>query len=407
MQPLGIATAAAHLVEADIEIQTIDASLVVPPMVSPGAKVVAFSVPLFDSLKPTLESVRDLRTDGYEGLIVLYGNYAMLNKESLLGRYADAIILGDWETSLVEIARRASVGASISSIANVACSGATGATTYLRSGHLPPNRAGLPPLTAYRYAEVERRAGGAVVVGNVEASRGCRFSCSYCSVFAAHHNKVVIQPLEVVIADIDQLVEMGAEHICFVDAEFQNATKHAISIVAEMHARHPKLSFDFTSRADLLAQDPDRLEMFVKCGARFVTTALEFPKQEVLDAMNKGFEVEAIGRAVGACRKTGLGINPTFVLFNPWIELEDLAMFEEFLERHDLHGEVEPIQMKTRLWLYRGSPLLRVAGVANRVSRENEFNFEWRHRDGAVEGVYAKLSGSASADSSGRCCLKC
>src|SRR5579859_808810 len=193
MQPLGVAAASAHLLAAGIETSTIDASLERLPKASINAGLLAFSVPLFDSLKPTLELVRDVRTDGYEGLVVLYGNYAMLNQERLLGRYADAIILGDSEMSLVEIARRVASNEAIAGIPNVAVPGGTASPRYLREGHLVPDRRSLPPLSSYRYQEVERRARRAVVVGNVETSRGCRFSCGYCSVFAAHRTKVAIQ----------------------------------------------------------------------------------------------------------------------------------------------------------------------------------------------------------------------
>src|SRR5262249_15376261 len=150
---------------------------------------------------------------------------------------------------------RAAARQSFSGLPSVATVESTHASTsYLRSEQLPPNRQALPVLSRYRYEEVERRLGENIVVGNVETTRGCRFSCLYCSVFAASRTKVVLQHPDVVRADIDQLVEMGARHICFVDAEFQNFAKHALVIVKTLRDRHPQLSFDFTSRADLLAE---------------------------------------------------------------------------------------------------------------------------------------------------------
>src|SRR5206468_953224 len=108
------------------------------------------------------------------------------------------------------------------------------------------------------------------------------------------------------------------------------------------------------------------------------------------------------------CRQASLGVNPTFLLFNPWTTFEDLRDFSDFLERNGLENEVEPVQLETRLWLYKGSPLLERADVRARIVAEQSFHYEWRHSDANVEDVFALAAqepGPVGAVK--RCCLKC
>ena len=111
MQPLGIATAAAHLLDSRIEILAFDASLEgVDAVMLSGARLVAFSVPLFDAMAPAVKLATELRNLGWDRTIVFYGAYATLQHQLLLGKYADGVILGDWEHAIVEIARRCEAG---------------------------------------------------------------------------------------------------------------------------------------------------------------------------------------------------------------------------------------------------------------------------------------------------------
>ena len=79
----------------------------------------------------------------------------------------------------------------------------------------------------------------------------------------------------------------------------------------------------------------------------------------------------------------------------------------DFLSANGLENDVDPIQMQTRLWLYKGSPLLELSEVQDRIVQENRFNYEWKHRDPDVERVFDELHSVPSPGSIKRCCLKC
>jgi radical SAM superfamily enzyme YgiQ (UPF0313 family) len=409
MQPLGLATAAAHLLSAGHHVKCCDSFIAAPSLEDLCHQdLVAFSIPLFESVEPAINLFSQTRQLRANLPIVFYGTYAMLNREALLAKGADGVILGDWEGVLVDVAAHISDGIGLDeSITGLATCRGLAAPVYLRRGHMVPERSVLPALSNYSYSEAVKRIGSGVVVGNVETARGCRFSCSYCSVFAASKQTVTVFPESVVLADIAQVAKLGATHVCFADAEFLNAPAHALRIVSQMHEAFPDMTFDFTTRADLIAEDPGRIDQIVSCGGKFVTTAFEFPKQEVLNAINKQFTVKTLKRALEVCRTAGLGINPTFLLFNPWISFEDLESFSQFLLENNLENEVDPIQLQTRLWLYKGSPLLRSPEVQSKIESENQFNYEWRHSDPDVEQVFKIVTSDVPTSSIKRCCLKC
>jgi radical SAM superfamily enzyme YgiQ (UPF0313 family) len=407
LQPLSVATAASHLLAAGHEPLVFDASLSRPPMEDlQRADLVTFSVPLFESLSEATSLALEFRRCSSTP-VVFFGTYAAINRDALLVSYGNGVVLGDWEKVLVDAADRISQGLPLDGIQGLATPTFQASKMYLRQGHLLPARYLLPPLTAYRYEEACRKLKRDVVVGNVELTRGCRFHCSYCSIFAAYDRKVVICPERIALEDIDQVVRGGAEHICFVDAEFLNAPAHSLHVVRLLHERYPHITYDFTSRADLLAEDPRRLQLLVDCGARFVTSAFEFPKARVLEAIDKGFGFETLQRALNSCREVGLSVNPTFILFNPWTDREDLDTFLGFLADAGLENEINPIQFQTRLWLYKGSPLLEQSEIQARIVREHEFHYEWRHADHEVEKVFEEYTRRFATNATQRCCLKC
>jgi radical SAM superfamily enzyme YgiQ (UPF0313 family) len=405
MQPLALASGVAYLKRAGIHCSAFDAfHSAVSARDLDGFSHVVFSVPGFESLAGTTALAAEIRKTFSAVSIGFVGTYAALNSTALLNTCADWIIVGDFEESLVEICQRAAQGTEIRSVPGV----------LQDAGHIPPvrglsnwyvpDRSALPALSEYRYETANAFLSRPAIVGNIETARGCRFKCTYCSVFAAHQGKVTIVPTGVVLADIEQVVNAGATHICFVDAEFLNAPRHALDIVQQMHVRFPHLTFDFTSRADLIGENQQRLRDLVQCGARWVTSAFEFPKESVLQVFNKGFGPEQLEATIKAANEVGLALNPTFVLFNPWVDAADIERAIKYLEERKLN--IENVQFKTRLWLYKGSPLLENWDVQAAITEEHEFHYDWRHRDADVEKLFVKMT-ERYGNAAGRCCLKC
>ena len=133
---------------------------------------------------------------------------------------------------------------------------------------------------------------------------------------------------------------------------------HGIKIIRKLHEKYPFLTYDFTTRVDHILENRDTFREMVNLGVKFVTSALEFPSEELLDEVEKQITVNDIREAIKFLREIGMKLNPTFIMFNPWTRLEDLIEFRAFIEDNNLQDLIDPVQYQTRLHLYKGSPLL-------------------------------------------------
>src|SRR5207248_647476 len=87
---------------------------------------------------------------------------------------------------------------------------------------------------------------------------------------------------DVVLADVRQQVEAGAQHITFGDPDFFNGVTHALRIVDELHSEFPQLTYDVTIKVEHLLRHSDALPKLARAGCLFVTSAVESLDDEVL-----------------------------------------------------------------------------------------------------------------------------
>jgi radical SAM superfamily enzyme YgiQ (UPF0313 family) len=296
-QPAGLAFPLAFLERAGFAPEAVD--LAVEPL--PAAKVrrarlVAISAPMHTALRIAVGAARRVRALNPAAVICFYGLYAILNRESLLARVADAARGGESEEALVALATRLEGGEPPSSPA-----------PPLRRLDFPvPQRDALPALE--RYAAFES-AGGRRLAGSVEASRGCLHRCRHCPIPPVYGGRFFVVPREIVLEDIRRQVARGAAHITFADPDFLNGPRHALEIARAMHAEFPALSFDCTAKVEHLLKHRALLPELAASGCAFVVTAVESLSDVVLHHLAKGHTREDVGRALAAVRSAGITLS--------------------------------------------------------------------------------------------------
>lgn len=142
-------------------------------------------------------------------------------------------------------------------------------------------------------------------------------------------------------------------------------------------------------------------------GVRVITSALEFPSNKVLEQIHKDVNVDDLKNAIRLVQESGIILNPTFIMFNPWITIEDLSLFREFLLETNIENVVDPVQYQTRLHLYKGSPLLKNESIQALKLEEHEFHYEWFHSDARVDDLFHSSVKPVKEGEFKRCCLKC
>lgn len=374
--------------------------------------VVAISVPLFDALMAGLKLSEMVRAKNSTAKIVFFGQYATLNAARLPGKYGDYAVVGEWEQPLVNLARHFTTGEVLDKIGLVnardAAAGLIPHPYIARNKITVADRSVAPPLYKYPQPHVEKLLGvKSPVVGGVESTRGCHHKCTYCSVYAAYDGKVIPISDDIVFSEVRYLMSQGMTHLTFTDAEFFNSKSQGIRILRALHSEFPQLTYDFTTRIDHILEHEEALREMKELGVRFITSALEFPTQIVLDVVAKDISIADIELAINKLRNIGIRLNPTFIMFNPWVNRDDIVAFKDFIKRNELEDVVDAIQYETRLHLYKGSPLLLRASTANLELTEFEFHYDWKHPDPMVDEMYFSSVTPTELGEFKRCCLKC
>ncbi len=409
LQPLTAATAGGYLESHAIPVSVDDVFVdAFHAARYEDAWLVAIAVPVYDAITGAITIARDIKALNPRAHLVFFGQYATVQYRELVPKYGDSAICGDWEEPLRQLAERLAAGVPLDGIPGLFVGTVAPIKYWARDQILPPARHLLPELRRYNMTDTPN---GSVlqstVSGNVEVTRGCHHDCSYCSVFAAYGRKVIVIPKESILQDIRTLVESGANHIVFVDADFLSAWKYSRSVVEAMCREFPQLTFEYTTRVDHMLEHPDVVAEFHDLGCTRVTSAFEFPKDEVLALLRKNCTVEDLEQTVRYCHNIGQALNPTFILFNPWVNPDDLLGFDEFIARNHLENVVEPIQYETRLMLYKGTPLLREPSIQALQLQENEFHIDWEHPDPLMDELYQSRVTPSEPGVFKRCCLKC
>lgn len=362
-QPVHLASPAASLRRAGHEVRTIDLS--VDELAGDDlawADKVAISVPMHTATRLADEIVSTLSTTDPDLPVAIYGLYAGVGSATV-----DARFEGEYEPALLEWASNGRGG-------NDRHTG--------RSDFVVPDRTGLAGLD--RYARLENE-GTSVLAGAVEASHGCRHRCRHCPIPAVYDGRIRVVPRGTVLADIDALVESGARHITFGDADFLNAPAHSLAVLEQAHEAHPGITFDATIKVEHILQHDELWPRLAELNLLFVVSAFESVDEDTLEILDKGHTVADMSKAVELTRSAGISIRPTWLPFMPWTAPEDVFGIFEFIDAHDLAGATDPVQMAIKLLVPKGSLLEDHPAMTPYLEFYDTGALTWRWRFGNEE----------------------
>jgi radical SAM superfamily enzyme YgiQ (UPF0313 family) len=384
-QPLHVASPAAALAAAGHDVRCLD--LAVEPWdddATAWADAVALSVPMHTAMRLATRVASALRAARPDLPVCFYGLYAPVAADHTVGRIADRVIAGEYEPALVAWFDELAAGS--------AAAHPDGTVVHLGRGRFAvPARHLLPPLERYAHLAV---AGDERPVGYVEASHGCSFRCRHCPVPTVYDGRLRIVGADVVLADVEQLVAAGARHITFGDPDFLNGLHHSLRVVEAVHQRFPDLTFDCTTKVELILRHDAVWPALAAAGCLFVTSALETVDDRTLARLDKGHTAADAARAVHLLREHGIELRPSFLPFTPWTTVEQVVRLLDFVAAHDLVGNVDPVQYTIRLLLPDGSLLLDDPEVQACLAGYDAEHLTWRWEapDPAVDALQRALA---------------
>jgi radical SAM superfamily enzyme YgiQ (UPF0313 family) len=375
-QPFGVASPAAWLIQCGHEVICLDLSRQALDETAIGrAELIAIYLPMHTATRLAARLIPTLREMNLQAHLCCYGLYAPMNEGLLRSLGVGTVLGGEFEGGLTHLAARLRHSPKEQGTPAGQLRPATDLNNQAaqeeprisleRLRFTMPERGGLPDLKGYAHLVVP--GGGYRVVGSTEASRGCKHLCRHCPIVPVYNGAFRIVQREVVLADIRQQVEAGAQHISFGDPDFFNGIGHALQVVGEFHRQFPQTTYDVTIKIEHLRKHQEHLKKLRDTGCLFVTSAVESVDDRVLRALHKGHTRADFLRSVAAFRELGMTLHPTFVPFTPWTTAAGYIDLLETVYDQSLVENVAPIQLGIRLLIPEGSRMLELSEVRGRT----------------------------------------
>lgn len=376
-QPVHLASPKAALSAAGHDVRAADLSVETLSIDDLNwADKVAISVPMHTALRLGIAAGEEVKRIQPEMPIAFYGLYAGIGSEDRLESLADALLVGEYQGSLLSW-----VAGTVSGLVE----------SREKTRFLIPLRDDLPPISEYAMLQIGNESFSS---GYVEASHGCRYRCKHCPLPVVYDGRYRIVQKEAVLGDMATQVAQGARHITFGDPDFLNGPAHALGVLREAHRLYPDVSFDITVKVEHVLKHRDIWQEVASYGVTFVVSAFEHTNNSVLEILDKGHTRADMVEATHILRDAGIEVRPTWLPFTPWTKADDLADIVEFLNEMELWGNVDPIQLAIRLLIPDGSLVLAIPGMSEHLTGRDPdgLSWLWAAPDRALDDLAAALS---------------
>jgi radical SAM superfamily enzyme YgiQ (UPF0313 family) len=392
-QPLALATAAASLRAAGFDPGVRD--LAVEELTDVDldrALLVVISVPMHTAMRLGQHVLDRLRSSHPETPVVFFGLYAVLNAEHLLAMGASAVIGGEFDGPLRQIAETLAHGGILATavISGVITPANRTPDPAPKSTFPAPDRSGLRDLRSYAGLE---RDGTIVPAGYVEATRGCHHTCTHCPITPVYGGRLVVVPRDRVLDDIAQQVQSGGRHITFGDPDFFNGPAHSLRILRLMRERWPALTFDATIKIEHIIEHRQRVSELAALGCQFIVSAVESLNEEALRRMRKGHDGRMVEEALHILDASGIPMRPSLLPFSPWETIESYLELLRFMADREMVRNIDPVHWSIRLLIPPGSAVLEDPDADAWIGDldPEALSYEWTHPDPRMEALQREV----------------
>ena len=273
--------------------------------------------------------------------IVVSGSDATDHPELYLRRGAAAVIPGEGELTLADLADRLLAAQSIERVAGIA---------YLDEGCTVRRTAARPfiksldelPFPAWdlvdtdRYRNIWHGRHGHYSM-NLATTRGCPYHCNWCAK-PIYGQRYATRTPQAVVDEIARLKQHHApDHLWIVDDVFGLKPGWVEEFAALINERGVKTPFRCLMRADQVT--PGVAKALATAGCRMLWMGAESGSQEVLDAMDKGLRVDDIRNANRLLKAEGIDVG-VFLQFGypgeKWNDIEATLQLAREIEPADI-----------------------------------------------------------------------
>lgn len=152
---------------------------------------------------------------------------------------------------------------------------------------------------------------------SIITSRGCPFSCRFCSRGSVSMRRYRMRSTDNVISELKEIQAQGYHHVAIADDSFPVTTKQAHALFDAIIQEQIDLKYSITAtRVDLA--DKALFQKMKHAGVTHIQFGLESGNQDVLDYYHKQTTVETIRNAVELSHDIGFFTTGSFIFGAPF-----------------------------------------------------------------------------------------
>lgn len=310
-------------------------------------------------------------------LITVIGGVHASNRpeEVLSSRNVDFIVTGEAEKSFPLFLKAASGELSYEEVPGLGYRNDSDTIVINKSEDYPDideiqaPRYDLLKLTEYPKTYQSKRFPVAPVI----TSRGCPFSCSFCSGHSVSGRKFRARSATHVVEEMRMLYNLyGIKEISIYDDNFTLNKKRVIDICSRLIDLDMDLTWNLPNGISLKTIDRDVLKLMKKAGCYEICIGIESCSDRILKDMKKEITVDIIRKKVPLIAETGMQSTGFFILGYPTETIEDMKQTIKISRKLKLH--------RARYFIFQPLPGSAIFDdlISQNILQEN---FDWSKVD--------------------------
>ncbi len=256
--------------------------------------------------------------------VVMGGPHStFLPEESL--KYADYVVRGEGEETIVELIEHLESGISLDDIKGLS----------YRKGDAFIHNPARPLIQDLDSAPIPDFD----VVHNwqkrttipIATSRGCPFGCKFCSVIQMFGRKYRFKSIERVIEEIKEVASRKT-HIFFIDDNFAANKERTKALLKRLIAENIRIEWSAQVRTDV-ARDAELVDLMAQTGCFTAFIGFESINPKTLSFYNKHQKLDDIIECIKTLKKASINIHGMFVFGGDTDDIETIRSTQKFAKR--------------------------------------------------------------------------
>ncbi|WP_432409043.1 B12-binding domain-containing radical SAM protein [Wukongibacter sp. M2B1] len=340
-------------------------------------------------IKDGLEFARLVR-DSNSKVPILWGGWhpSLMPDQTIKDDLVDIVCIGQGEITLPRLVESISSNLSLEDVPNLVYKRKNGEIVHTKIEPLKVFSHTKPIERAYSYVDMESYIqplwGNKRVIG-YESSRGCPWSCSFCSIGSVYKGRWSSLGARNVADSVELLknrYEVDAIH--FFDNNFFVNRDRVLEFSSQIRERELNIHWDGTSVVEQFIKFPnDYIEELKKSGFFRVIVGVESGDEEVLKRIKKRHNPAQVLELVEKCKQNNIMASLSFMVGFPWNPEKD------FYETIGLIEKIKKIDPNTEILLFIFSPYLGTQLFGTAVEYGMEFP---KSLEGWANYTYDKLN---------------